>query len=127
MFPFVLYFFWGLLFLWVFKAFIVNGIWAWIFACHSIYITSKLLWIFQSCSRILLDETLRKDFLKKMRSSKMEPLKKGELMKKIVKKCNSKAVKCSKCGYINGLSSVFAFDASIISTTVKNNRLLNYI
>ncbi|EXB53230.1 DNA-directed RNA polymerase III subunit RPC1 [Morus notabilis] len=78
--------------------------------------------ICKSCSRILLDEKLRKDFLKKMRSSKMEPLKKGELMKKIVKKCNSKAVKCSKCGYINGLSSIFAFDAFIISkTVVKEN------
>ena len=64
-------------------------------------------WIFQSCSRILLDEKLRKDYLKKMRSSKIEPLKKTELMKRVVKKCNTKAAWCSKCGYINGLASVF--------------------
>lgn len=69
----------------------------------------------QSCSRILLEETLRKDYLKKMRSSKMEPLKKAELMKKIVKKCNSKAVKCSKCGYMNGFASIFSLDDSIVT------------
>ncbi|CAB4282588.1 unnamed protein product [Prunus armeniaca] len=59
------------------------------------------------CSGILLEEGMRNDFLKKMRSPKMEPLRKTELMKKIVKKCNSLAtnyrpVKCSKCGFING-------------------------
>ncbi|KAG7947064.1 hypothetical protein I3843_14G075400 [Carya illinoinensis] len=41
-----------------------------------------------------------------MRSPKIEPLKKTELMKVIVKKCNNltsgnKAVKCSRCGYVN--------------------------
>ncbi|GMN24465.1 hypothetical protein TIFTF001_000572 [Ficus carica] len=71
--------------------------------------------ICKSCSRILLEETLRKDYLKKMRSSKMEPLKKAELMKKIVKKCNSKAVKCSKCGYMNGFASIFSLDDSIVT------------
>lgn len=45
-----------------------------------------------------------------MRSPKIEPLKKNELMKVIVKKCNNltsgnKAVKCSRCGYVNGLAS----------------------
>ncbi|KAL5581146.1 hypothetical protein UlMin_013588 [Ulmus minor] len=58
--------------------------------------------ICKSCSRILLDEQLRKDYLKKMRSSKIEPLKKNELMKRMVKKCTNRSVKCSKCGYING-------------------------
>lgn len=55
---------------------------------------------------------MRNDFLKKMRSPKMEPLRKTELMKKIVKKCNNlttnyRPVKCSKCGFINGLVSIF--------------------
>ncbi|KAL6275979.1 hypothetical protein ACE6H2_019580 [Prunus campanulata] len=59
------------------------------------------------CSGILLEEGMRNDFLKKMRSPKMEPLRKTELMKKVVKKCNNLAtnyrpVKCSKCGFING-------------------------
>lgn len=64
----------------------------------------------QSCARILLGEDLRKEYLKKMRSPKLEPLKKSELMKAIVKKCNNltssnKAVKCSRCGHVNGLAS----------------------
>ncbi|KAG6629289.1 hypothetical protein CIPAW_14G074800 [Carya illinoinensis] len=59
-----------------------------------------------SCAHILLEEDLRKEYLKKMRSPKIEPLKKTELMKVIVKKCNNltsgnKAVKCSRCGYVN--------------------------
>ncbi|KAM6584549.1 hypothetical protein CsatB_011551 [Cannabis sativa] len=58
--------------------------------------------ICKTCSRILLDDKLRLDFLKKMRSTKIEPLKKTELMKKIVKKCNSRAAKCPKCGSLNG-------------------------
>ncbi|KAF5727410.1 DNA-directed RNA polymerase III subunit rpc1 isoform X1 [Tripterygium wilfordii] len=57
--------------------------------------------ICKSCSRILLEENLRKDYLKKMRSPKVEPLRKTELMKLVVKKCNT-IVKCSRCGYING-------------------------
>ncbi|TQD75003.1 hypothetical protein C1H46_039471 [Malus baccata] len=59
------------------------------------------------CSGILLEEGMRIEFLKKMRRPKMEPMKKSELMKVIVKKCNSlttnnRPVKCSKCGFING-------------------------
>jgi ribosomal protein L40E len=66
----------------------------------------------QSCARILLGEDLRIEYLKKMRNSKLEALKKAELMKEIVKKCNNltssnKAVKCSRCGYVNGLASSF--------------------
>lgn len=64
--------------------------------------------ICKSCSRVLLDERASKDYLKKMRSQKMEALKKAELMKKIVQKCTAmasskKAVKCSRCGYMNGI------------------------
>lgn len=64
--------------------------------------------ICKSCSRVLLDEKASKDYLKKMRSQKMEALKKAELMKKIVQKCTAmasskKAVKCSTCGYMNGI------------------------
>ncbi|KAK2985575.1 hypothetical protein RJ640_025008 [Escallonia rubra] len=64
--------------------------------------------ICKSCSRILLVEKERVEALRKMRNSKLEPLKKSELFKKTVKRCTSmastkKAVKCSRCGYINGM------------------------
>ncbi|XP_031282387.1 DNA-directed RNA polymerase III subunit 1 [Pistacia vera] len=62
--------------------------------------------ICKSCSRILLDEKLCKEYLKKMRSPKMEALRKSDLMKSMVKKCStmaSKAMKCPRCGYINGM------------------------
>ncbi|KAK9992363.1 hypothetical protein SO802_027348 [Lithocarpus litseifolius] len=64
--------------------------------------------ICKSCARILLVEDIRKEFLKKMRNPRLEALKKAELLKEIVKKCNSltgskKAFKCSRCGYINAL------------------------
>ncbi|KAH8519280.1 hypothetical protein H0E87_000895, partial [Populus deltoides] len=61
--------------------------------------------ICKSCSRVLVDEKLRKSYLKRMRNPRTEPLKKNELMKEIVKKCSSmassKAVKCLRCGYMN--------------------------
>eukprot|EP00258_Populus_trichocarpa_P001242 XP_002300065.2 DNA-directed RNA polymerase III subunit 1 isoform X1 [Populus trichocarpa] len=63
--------------------------------------------ICKSCSRVLVDEKLRKSYLKRMRNPRTEPLKKNELMKEIVKKCSSmassKAVKCLRCGYMNGM------------------------
>lgn len=64
--------------------------------------------ICKSCARILLLEKERVEFLKKMRNPRMEPLRKSEMFKKIVKRCNSmasstKAVKCSRCGYVNGM------------------------
>ncbi|KAE9463493.1 hypothetical protein C3L33_04598, partial [Rhododendron williamsianum] len=64
--------------------------------------------ICKSCSRVLLPEKERVEFLKKIRNPKLEPLRKSEILKRIVKRCNSmasskKAVKCSRCGYINGL------------------------
>ncbi|XVE59161.1 hypothetical protein DITRI_Ditri05aG0023300 [Diplodiscus trichospermus] len=62
--------------------------------------------ICKSCSRILLDEKLCTDYLKKMRNPKIDALRKGDIMKSIVKKCSamasSKAVKCWRCGYVNG-------------------------
>lgn len=67
----------------------------------------------QYCSRLLLEEKLCKDYLKKMRNPKMEALRKTDLMKSIVKKCStmaSKAVKCPRCGYINGLAFTFTVD-----------------
>lgn len=69
----------------------------------------------QSCSRILLEEKLYKDFLRKMRNPKLEALRKCELAKKIVKKCttltsSNKSMKCSRCGYLNGLDFTFYFD-----------------
>ncbi|XP_028071827.1 DNA-directed RNA polymerase III subunit 1 isoform X2 [Camellia sinensis] len=64
--------------------------------------------ICKSCSRVLLLEKERVEFLKKMRNSRIEPLKKSEILKLMVKRCNGmassrKAVKCSRCGYINGM------------------------
>lgn len=59
----------------------------------------------QSCSRILLDDKSCIENLKKMRRPNMDALRKVELMKSIVKKCNTLANKpCRRCGYINGLS-----------------------
>ncbi|KAH1108224.1 hypothetical protein J1N35_011992 [Gossypium stocksii] len=53
-----------------------------------------------------LDDKLAKDYLKKLRAPKTEPLKKAEIMKSVVKKCTAmaggKAVKCSRCEYLNG-------------------------
>ncbi|XP_051126697.1 DNA-directed RNA polymerase III subunit 1 isoform X2 [Andrographis paniculata] len=64
--------------------------------------------ICKNCSRVLLEDKDRQEFLKKMRNPKLEPLKKNEVLKAVVKKCNAmaasrKAVKCSRCGYINGM------------------------
>ncbi|CAI9105246.1 OLC1v1004130C1 [Oldenlandia corymbosa var. corymbosa] len=64
--------------------------------------------ICKQCSRVLLGEELRINFLKRMRNPKMEPLRKSELQKMIVKKCTAlassrKAAKCAKCGYVNGM------------------------
>ncbi|XP_020550632.1 DNA-directed RNA polymerase III subunit 1 isoform X2 [Sesamum indicum] len=64
--------------------------------------------ICKKCARVLLEEKERQEFLKKMRNPKLEPLKKNEILKKVVKRCNAmagskRAVKCSRCGYINGM------------------------
>ncbi|KAL6582415.1 hypothetical protein OROMI_006429 [Orobanche minor] len=58
------------------------------------------------CSRVLLAEEDRVDYLRKMKNPKAEPLKKSEILKNIVKKCNgmttsTKRAKCSRCGYEN--------------------------
>lgn len=40
----------------------------------------------------------------------MEALRKSDLMKSMVKKCStmaSKAVRCPRCGYVNGLAFTF--------------------
>ncbi|CAM8879158.1 unnamed protein product [Rhodiola kirilowii] len=63
--------------------------------------------ICKSCSRILLEETLRRDFLKKMRNPRTETSRKNELVKQIVKKCTAmaasrKSVECPRCRYVNG-------------------------
>ncbi|CAA2978937.1 DNA-directed RNA polymerase III subunit 1 [Olea europaea subsp. europaea] len=64
--------------------------------------------ICKKCSRVLLQEKDCRDFLKKMRNPKLEPLWKKELQKRVIKKCNAmtgskKAVRCSRCGYVNGV------------------------
>lgn len=59
--------------------------------------------ICKSCSHILLPEEERREFLKKMRNSKLDSLQKSELRKKIIKKLSSKqVVKCLGCRYLNG-------------------------
>ncbi|EPS62830.1 hypothetical protein M569_11956, partial [Genlisea aurea] len=64
--------------------------------------------ICKNCSRVLLEEKEHHGFLRKMRNPRLEPLKKTDLFKKIVKRCNSKAgsnklAKCPRCGHINGM------------------------
>ncbi|PWA85353.1 nuclear RNA polymerase C1 [Artemisia annua] len=72
------------------------------------HIVDILKCICKSCSRILLVEEERLDFLKKMRNPKLDHLKKNETFKRVVKRCNAMvggtrmAVTCSRCGYING-------------------------
>ncbi|KAI4322195.1 hypothetical protein L6164_021912 [Bauhinia variegata] len=63
--------------------------------------------ICKGCSRILLDEYFCRKELKKMRSPKIDPLKKIGLAKAVKDKCNAltsnnKSVKCQRCGFING-------------------------
>ncbi|KAI5339674.1 hypothetical protein L3X38_018946 [Prunus dulcis] len=63
--------------------------------------------ICKSCSGVLLKEEMRVEHLRRMRNPMLGPLKKTELMKMVVKKCNGLAannrpVECSKCGYLNG-------------------------
>ncbi|XP_047325049.1 DNA-directed RNA polymerase III subunit 1 [Impatiens glandulifera] len=86
--------------------------------------------ICKSCSRVLLHEKDRLAFLKKMRSPKMEPLRRTETLKGIVKKCNSmtsskKAVTCSRCGYINGMVKRAVGSVGVIydRTNVGGNNL----
>lgn len=68
----------------------------------------------QNCSHVLLEDRERQKFLKKMRSFKLDNLKKTDLMKMIVKRCTNlspKALKCSRCGYVNGSASALSLDA----------------
>ncbi|XP_016187356.1 DNA-directed RNA polymerase III subunit 1 [Arachis ipaensis] len=57
--------------------------------------------ICKCCARILLNEDIRKDRLKKMRRPRIDALAKAELAKKVVEAC-SKVSMCSRCGYKNG-------------------------
>ncbi|EEF30548.1 DNA-directed RNA polymerase III largest subunit, putative [Ricinus communis] len=79
--------------------------------------------ICKSCSRILYDEKLCKADLKKMRNPRIEHLRKSELVKKIVKKCSSmtsnKAVKCTRCGDMNGMVKKAGSVLSIIHDRAK--------
>ncbi|GFP90332.1 DNA-directed RNA polymerase iii subunit rpc1 [Phtheirospermum japonicum] len=64
--------------------------------------------VYNKCSRVLLEEKLRLDFLQKMRKPNIDPLRKSEILRNVVKKCNSltasrRAVVCSRCGFINGV------------------------
>lgn len=58
--------------------------------------------ICKGCSRILLHEKDQREFLKKMRNPRLEPLHKAALMKKVRDKC--KLSRCPSCGYINGVA-----------------------
>ncbi|KAJ8756358.1 hypothetical protein K2173_025170 [Erythroxylum novogranatense] len=63
--------------------------------------------ICKSCSRILLEDKQCKLHIKKIRNPKIDSLRKGDIVKQIVKKCSSmassKAVKCWRCGFMNGM------------------------
>ncbi|CAH9123780.1 unnamed protein product [Cuscuta epithymum] len=63
--------------------------------------------ICKGCSRILLEEDDRRHFLRKMRSAKLDHLKKNEVRKEVRNKCNAmtsgRKKLCSRCGYINGM------------------------
>lgn len=64
--------------------------------------------ICKCCSSILLDDKERRDILKKMRNPRTEFLKKNEILKRVLKRCNAmtsaqKTATCSKCGYLNGM------------------------
>ncbi|XP_020179213.1 DNA-directed RNA polymerase III subunit 1 [Aegilops tauschii subsp. strangulata] len=58
--------------------------------------------ICKGCSRVLLVEKDRREFLKKMRQPRAEPLVKFALMKKVRDKC--KLSRCPWCGFINGVA-----------------------
>ncbi|CAA0835862.1 nuclear RNA polymerase C1 [Striga hermonthica] len=63
--------------------------------------------ICKKCSRVLLEENLRQDYLRKMRNSKLDHLKKYAIFKEVVKKCNDmtnsrRLAVCFRCGYKNG-------------------------
>ncbi|KAG8082497.1 hypothetical protein GUJ93_ZPchr0014g47527 [Zizania palustris] len=57
--------------------------------------------ICKRCSRVLLMEKDRREFLKKMRNPKADPLQKSAIMKKVRDKC--KLSRCPWCGFINGV------------------------
>uniref|UniRef100_A0A1J3DX36 DNA-directed RNA polymerase subunit n=1 Tax=Noccaea caerulescens TaxID=107243 RepID=A0A1J3DX36_NOCCA len=71
------------------------------------FILDILKCICKRCSSMLIDEKMYEDHLRKMRNPKMEPLRKTELAKAVVKKCSGMAsqrpVTCRKCGYLNGM------------------------
>lgn len=62
---------------------------------------------------MLIDEKMYEDHLRKMRNPKMEPLRKTELAKVVVKKCSGMAsqrpVTCRNCGYLNGMNFLTVF------------------
>ncbi|KAJ4819747.1 DNA-directed RNA polymerase subunit [Rhynchospora pubera] len=56
--------------------------------------------ICKNCSRILLADKDRREFLRKMRSPRADAAHKKDLVKKVRDKC--KAGRCPWCGYVNG-------------------------
>ncbi|KAK4255011.1 hypothetical protein QN277_008074 [Acacia crassicarpa] len=79
--------------------------------------------ICKGCARILLDENSCKERLKKMRSPKIEPLRKIAIAKSLIDKCSamtsSKTVKCLRCGFINGPVKKLVSNLGIIHDTSK--------
>ncbi|KAF2300462.1 hypothetical protein GH714_013595 [Hevea brasiliensis] len=74
--------------------------------------------ICKSCSHILMGDKLYKEQLRKMRNPKIDPLRKSDHVKMIVKKCSTmvsnKAVKCMRCGDMNGMVKKAGSALSII-------------
>ncbi|OMO97199.1 RNA polymerase, alpha subunit [Corchorus olitorius] len=77
--------------------------------------------ICKSCSRILLDEELYDHYLGKMRQA-TGPLNKCMTMKTVVKKCTrGQAMKCRRCGFINGAVKKAPMMLAIIHDRSKIN------
>ncbi|ESQ42341.1 hypothetical protein EUTSA_v10012446mg [Eutrema salsugineum] len=91
------------------------------------YILDILKCICKRCSNILIDEKLYEDHLKKMRNPKMEPLKKTELAKAVVKKCSMMAsqriITCKNCGYLNGMVKKVAAQMGIIGISHDRSKI----
>ncbi|XP_050232312.1 DNA-directed RNA polymerase III subunit 1 [Mercurialis annua] len=84
--------------------------------------------ICKSCSHILYDEALCKTDLKRIRNPKLEHLRRSELVRKIVKKCSTmtsnKAVKCKRCGEMNGMVKKAGSALTLIHDRAKLDNFL---
>ncbi|KAI3724533.1 hypothetical protein L2E82_36314 [Cichorium intybus] len=88
------------------------------------HIVDILKCICKLCSRILLVEEELVGFLKRIRNPNLDHLKKSGIYKEVVKRCTAmasskKAVKCSRCGYINGIVKKAVGIVGVIHDRIK--------